>query len=471
MNTFTIIKDSCNHETLLEARKLEKLEIQIAKSRTARIFNLRCLANKLTLKILQIKWKGNKFEQAIIKKAECSLIHNTIKCTNIKISHLQTEIANTKTSLQQKLDEPTFTDLLNITFNNKEKTFLQYKNTQIKKLELLISRSSTTTSKIGSKTTAITSPTYSIIQDKWVIKLSMKELTPEEKSLLQKGPIIAVTPATIPTKEYISTTTRAAIQDGELNGVDCGGLYHDVNRILNTFTNKPIHTDITRSEHLALENLRKDKDCIIVTADKGIALIVMDKTVYITKCEALLQDNSVYQHLSKDTSPTIHKELVKILQDYKNSNFISETEYTQLRPHGSNSIAARFYGLPKIDKNNIPMWPVVSACSTAIYNTAKFITKILQNYCGKTSSFVKDSAYFIQKIKHLSINPEEETLVSFDVSALTSIPVPLAVQVINSKISTYKNFTNIYKIPTEKCIKLFGIHFNQLHLLLQYEIL
>ena len=68
----------------------------------------------------------------------------------------------------------------------------------------------------------------------------------------------------------------------------------------------------------------------------------MDKTEYITKSEALLQDNSVYQHLSKDTSPTIHKEFVKILQDYKNNNFISETEYPQLKPHGSNSPAARF---------------------------------------------------------------------------------------------------------------------------------
>ena len=102
----------------------------------------------------------------------------------------------------------------------------------------------------------------------------------------------------------------------------------------------------------------------------------MDKTEYITKCEALLHDNSVYQHLSKDTSPTIHKELIKILQDYKNNNFISETEYTQLRPHGSNSPAARFYGLPKVHKNNMPMCPIVSACGTATYNTAKFITNI-----------------------------------------------------------------------------------------------
>ena len=139
MNPFTFIKDSYNHETLQEARKLEKLEIQLAKSRTAKIFNLRCLVNKVTPKTLQIKWKGNNFEQAIIKRAECSLIPNRIKCTNIKINCLQTETANTKTSLQQKLDEPTFTNLQNIIFNNKEKAFYQYKNTQIKKLKCLIS--------------------------------------------------------------------------------------------------------------------------------------------------------------------------------------------------------------------------------------------------------------------------------------------------------------------------------------------
>ena len=177
-----------------------------------------------------------------------------------------------------------------------------------------------TSQTINTFNTDVTSSTSSSIQDKWVINLSKKELTPKEMSWLQKDPKFAVTPATMPIKEYISTTTVAALQAGELNGVDCNGLYHDVNRILNTYAIKPIHKNIIKAEHLALENVRKDKDHIIVTANKGVALVAVDETEFITKCEVLLQDNSVYQHLSKDTSPLIHKELIKILQDYKNNN-------------------------------------------------------------------------------------------------------------------------------------------------------
>ena len=55
MNSFTFIQSSYKYAALLEARKLKKLEIQLAKLRTARIFNLRCLANRVTPKTLQIK--------------------------------------------------------------------------------------------------------------------------------------------------------------------------------------------------------------------------------------------------------------------------------------------------------------------------------------------------------------------------------------------------------------------------------
>ena len=104
--------------------------------------------------------------------------------------------------------------------------------------------------------------------NKWVINLSKKELTPEEKSLLQKGLKFAVTPATIPIKEYISTTTEAALQAGGLNGVDCSGLYHDVNRIWYSYTNKPIHTNITKTGHYHLKVSGKTRTASLLQLTK-----------------------------------------------------------------------------------------------------------------------------------------------------------------------------------------------------------
>ena len=98
---------------------------------------------------------------------------------------------------------------------------------------------------------------------------------------------------------------------------------------------------------------------------------------------------------------------------------------------GNSSPAPRFYGLPKIHKANCPMHPIVSACGTATYQLAKFLTKILQRYMGITPSFVKVCKNFSEHLRSVNISEEEE-LLSFDISALfTSIPVPTALNVIN----------------------------------------
>ena len=77
------------------------------------------------------------------------------------------------------------------------------------------------------------------------------------------------------------------------------------------------------------------------------------------------------------------------------------------------------------------MHPIVSACGTATYQLAKFLTKILQKYTGITHLFVKDSKGFSQYLRSVHIKQDEE-FVSFDVSALfTSIPVPTSLDVIN----------------------------------------
>ena len=200
--------------------------------------------------------------------------------------------------------------------------------------------------------------------------------------------------------------------------------------------NKGAHSNTTKEEWEAIKTLREDSSHVVLTVDKGVALVVMDKSQYIEKCMALLNDARVYKPC-KDTTKKLHRDIQESLQKLNREHGTSrlydwsKLYYNKLLPTGNSSPAPRFYGLPKIHKTNCPMCPIVSACGTATYQVAKFLTKILQRYMGITPSFVKDSKSFSEHLRLVHISEDEE-LVSFDVSVLfTSIPVSTALDVIN----------------------------------------
>ena len=53
-------------------------------------------------------------------------------------------------------------------------------------------------------------------------------------------------------------------------------------------------SNVTKDEREALCNLKKDNDHAVLTADKGVALVVMDKDTCIEKCMLLLNVHKVY---------------------------------------------------------------------------------------------------------------------------------------------------------------------------------
>ena len=102
----------------------------------------------------------------------------------------------------------------------------------------------------------------------------------------------------------------------------------------------------TKDEREALHSLKKDNNYMVLTADNGAAVVVIDKDTHI-KMYDLLIDHNVYQEYRDLTKP-IHKKVNKQLTDLQNSlGQEFKNLYPKLCPPWDNSLPARFYGLLK----------------------------------------------------------------------------------------------------------------------------
>ena len=80
----------------------------------------------------------------------------------------------------------------------------------------------------------------------------------------------------------------------------------------------PLSTpDITKEEFRAIKELREDQSRIVLTVDKGVAMVIMDKQQYMGKATALLQDTNTYRTIPKDPTNKLKNKLIGILRDIK----------------------------------------------------------------------------------------------------------------------------------------------------------
>nr|VZI36042.1 unnamed protein product [Spirometra erinaceieuropaei] len=91
---------------------------------------------------------------------------------------------------------------------------------------------------------------------------------------------------------------------------------------------------------------------------------------------------------------------------------------------------ARFYGLPKVHKEGVPLRPIVSLKGTPTYGLAKWLFQRLKFRTSDSNTTDSPSTQFLEKLKGVSLLPSD-VMISFDVTPLfTSIPQDLAVETI-----------------------------------------
>ena len=68
----------------------------------------------------------------------------------------------------------------------------------------------------------------------------------------------------------------------------------------------PSKINITPAEHRVIKELRDDQSKVVLTADNGVAMVVMGKQDYmdVDKALTLLSDTNTYRTINKDPPPS-----------------------------------------------------------------------------------------------------------------------------------------------------------------------
>ena len=75
-------------------------------------------------------------------------------------------------------------------------------------------------------------------------------------------------------------------------------------------------SNLIKAQSQAIRELKKDRDCIVLTADKGVAMVIMDRQDYINKAYNLI-NQPTYGAIPWDPTNTIKNKLINICQRLK----------------------------------------------------------------------------------------------------------------------------------------------------------
>ncbi|BHF61927.1 hypothetical protein SprV_0100490700 [Sparganum proliferum] len=258
--------------------------------------------------------------------------------------------------------------------------------------------------------------------DKMVHNLSSKELTKDQMQVLRHEASFNTADAKpinmIAAVESVLCQTEATEETKSL-------MRHQVSSLLMAHRPREVLSKVERD---ALRELKADKDLVIVPADKGRSTVVLDRKDYLQKAKCLLEDRQFYVPCATNPLETLTREINATLLALENSGAITPTDRRMARPQ--DTALARFYGLPKVHKDGAPLRPIVSLKGTSTYGLTKWLFRRLKFLTAESDTTVSSSAQFLEKLKGVSLHPNE-VMVSFDVTPLfTSIPQDLAIETI-----------------------------------------
>ena len=296
-------------------------------------------------------------------------------------------------------------------------------------------------------------------------------LEENEKSVLSKGL------SYIPTRPYSDEyTTKADCESfyrrhrlkahfgrEDTNNVDLTQPSDQVEDILNYYITKSrneikklnfkqriTNMNLSREERASLTSLKQRNDIVIKPADKGGAIVVWERSLYIQEAERQLSDSNFYQRVDHDLTMEHHKQVVSVVQSAITKGELPPTATNLIVDHPRTS---KFYLLPKIHKPGNPGRPIVSACNCATELLATYLDKITSPLVRCLPSYVKDTNHMLaiaQSFRYPRSSPDR-LVFTMDIKSLYTV-IPN-----NDGLAALQHFLNkrsVLNPPTSTLVRL-----------------
>ena len=465
-NLHAYINQEYGRGSIFLLRRWEKWEKKMADFRNHRRFTIKCLKNNIIPVSIRLKTNIKTSKGLdIIRRAEKQLLNERIRSINNQLELFMFNRDTCKNQLQGRLEKEIMEeceDLIKRVIENRHNMVLERQKSKFESLQQRKAGGRSNIRYRSGKNAANTcideqysnnnsnsnSNKNTSNNNRWVINLSDTPLTPNQEKLLARGPKFVIKPKRPPIEEYITAIEKTC---PKLDKGDADELRVEVKKALKKAQNKKKTFNITKDENQALTELKRDKERVILTADKGVALVVMKKEDYIKKSEEIL-NTSTYKKIAEDPTSKQKNKLISILKSIKTEGGLKEEEYRKMYPTGA--VSPKYYGLPKIHKQGIPLRPIVSSTGTVTYNTSKELANILKPLVGLSSHHVHNTKDFIDHIKEVRLRPEE-SIISYDVTSLfTSVPIKPVLNIIHQKLTTDQDLKNRTGMTIQHIIKL-----------------
>ncbi|CAF1501420.1 unnamed protein product [Rotaria sordida] len=265
-----------------------------------------------------------------------------------------------------------------------------------------------------------------------VVNLSDHNLTQDQISLLSKGLKFIPTPKQMNVINFITNTesalsyTPTTIKQAAIS---------EITTFIQRWK-KPKIDNLTKQERIAMNEIKNNKEIIVIPADKGGKIVVMNQKDYKEKMEEKLNDKKTYEQV-KDPTNMIKNKLNELLNKLLSQRKIDKHMKKYLT---SIDDLPKLRGQPKLHKINNPMRIITCSSNSILTPLSKFVYTYIKQLREKIQNTIKNTNDLIQKLSKTKIEPNEY-LASLDVEDLyTNVPVTRAIDIVINELGYSEKF-------------------------------